>query len=146
RDPGSCGGEARRGPPMVERPAGQRRIIRARASRDSPPDRGGRGLPDRPLDTSHLRREASMLTKKDILEAIGVDGASDRFVAGMLVGIGVGAMVGSAVAMLLAPRTGAEMRHLIGERSADLVEKAKTKIGIGAGHDSGARTAETTPR
>lgn len=70
-----------------------------------------------------------MITKKDILEAIGAD-TDDRFMSGMLVGIGVGAIVGSAVAMLLAPKTGTEIRHIIGERGSDLIEKAKTRVGL----------------
>jgi YtxH-like protein len=68
-----------------------------------------------------------MLTKKDILEAIGAE-TDDRFMSGMLVGIGVGAIVGSALAMLFAPKAGAEMRQIIGERGSEIIEKAKTKV------------------
>ena len=71
-----------------------------------------------------------MITKKDILEAIGAEFHEDKFVSGMLVGIGVGAIVGGAVALLLAPKTGPEIRELLSERGADLVEKAKTRIGL----------------
>ena len=71
-----------------------------------------------------------MFTKKDVLEAIGAEIHEDRFITGMLVGIGVGAIVGGAVALLLAPRTGPEMRQLITERGSDLVEKAKNRIGM----------------
>lgn len=73
-----------------------------------------------------------MITKKDIFEALGAGTAhEDRFITGMIVGIGVGAVVGSAVAMLFAPRTGPELRQMIGEKVPDLVDKAKTKIGLG---------------
>jgi len=70
-----------------------------------------------------------MITKRDVLHAIGAE-TDDRFMTGMLIGIGVGAIVGSAVAVLLAPKTGNEMRHLIGERGSDLIEKARTKVGL----------------
>lgn len=82
-----------------------------------------------------------MLTKKDILSALGAEIHEDHFMSGMLVGIGVGAIVGAGVAMLFAPRTGAELREIIGERVPELVEQAKTKVGLG----NGGRTSETTP-
>ncbi len=69
-----------------------------------------------------------MITKQDIMEALGAD-TSDRFMSGMLVGIGVGALVGGVVAMLLAPKTGTELRQMIGEKGGDLINKAKDKIG-----------------
>jgi gas vesicle protein len=71
-----------------------------------------------------------MITKKDILEAIGAE-TDDRFTSGMLIGIGVGAIVGSALAMLFAPKAGAEMRQMIGERGTEMIEKAKNKVGLG---------------
>jgi hypothetical protein len=78
-----------------------------------------------------------MITKQDIFEALGAD-SNDRFLSGMLVGIGVGALVGGVVAMLLAPKTGSELRQMIGERGSDLISKAKDKIG--AGKNGGATT------
>jgi YtxH-like protein len=71
-----------------------------------------------------------MITKKDILEALGAN-TEDHFLSGMLLGIGVGAIVGSAVAILFAPRTGVEMRQLISEKGSSLVEKAKSRIASG---------------
>jgi gas vesicle protein len=82
-----------------------------------------------------------MISKKDILEAIGAD-TDDRFMTGMLVGIGVGAIVGSAVAMLLAPRTGSEIRHIISEKGSDLIEKAKTRVGISKNGEEQAGSSE----
>jgi gas vesicle protein len=82
-----------------------------------------------------------MITKRDIFAALGAENES-HFMAGMLVGIGVGAIVGSAVAMLFAPRTGEQMRHLIGEKVPDLVDKAKTRIGLG--RDGGHSRDEAT--
>jgi hypothetical protein len=83
-----------------------------------------------------------MITKKDILSALGAEVHEDHFLSGMLVGIGVGAIVGGAVAMLFAPRTGMEMRQLISERVPEIVNQAKTKIGL-TGNGNKAET--TTP-
>ncbi len=81
-----------------------------------------------------------MITKKDILSALGAEVHEDHFLTGMLVGIGVGAIVGGAVAVLFAPRTGSEMRQLISERVPEIVDRAKSKIGLGNGN----KTPETT--
>jgi gas vesicle protein len=83
--------------------------------------------------------EDTMITRKDIFEALGAE-TEDRFLTGMLVGIGVGALIGGAVALLLAPKSGAEMRHIIGEKSGDLIAKAKDRMG----HNGGAHDATTT--
>jgi hypothetical protein len=71
-----------------------------------------------------------MLTKRDILSALGAEIHEDHFLSGMLVGIGVGAIVGGAVAMLFAPRTGPEMRQMISERVPELIDKAKSRVGL----------------
>lgn len=71
-----------------------------------------------------------MITKKDILSALGAEIHEDNFLSGMLVGIGVGAIVGGAVAMLFAPKTGPEMRQIISERVPELIDKAKTRVGL----------------
>jgi gas vesicle protein len=67
-----------------------------------------------------------MVTKNDILEALGME-ARDRFLTGMFVGIGVGALIGSAVAMLLSPKSGRELRDLIGNKGNEWLGKAKHK-------------------
>jgi len=82
-----------------------------------------------------------MITKKDILSALGAEIHEDNFLSGMLVGIGVGAIVGGAVAMLFAPKTGPEMRQIISERVPELIDKAKTRVGL-ANH--GNKAAEGT--
>jgi gas vesicle protein len=71
-----------------------------------------------------------MVNVRDILESIA-HVREDRFITGMAVGLGIGAVVGGAVALLLAPRSGHEMRQLISERSSELVERAKSRAGIG---------------
>jgi gas vesicle protein len=80
-----------------------------------------------------------MITKRDILSALGAEIHEDHFMSGMLIGIGVGAIVGGAVAMLFAPKTGTELRQMIGERVPQMVDKAKLRIGLGNGNK-----AETT--
>ena len=82
-----------------------------------------------------------MITKKDILSALGAEIHEDNFLTGMLVGIGVGAIIGGAVAVLFAPRTGTEMRQMISERVPEYIDKAKSKIGLGNGNKA---VGETT--
>ena len=84
-----------------------------------------------------------MITKSDILTALGAEIHEDKFLTGMLVGIGVGAIVGGAVAVLFAPKTGTEIRQLIRERAPELVQQARTKIGLGNGNKT--ESATTTP-
>lgn len=87
-----------------------------------------------------------MITKKDILSALGAEIHEDNFISGMLVGIGVGAIVGGAVAMLFAPRTGPEMRQILSERVPELIDKAKTKVGLSTnGNKTAEGTIETSP-
>jgi gas vesicle protein len=70
-----------------------------------------------------------MISTKDIVESM-VNARENQFLTGMLVGIGVGAIVGGAVALLLSPKSGPEMRQLISNRSSDLVDRARTRIGM----------------
>jgi len=67
-----------------------------------------------------------MVSKSDILEALGME-SNDRFLMGMFLGIGVGALVGGAVALLLAPRSGQELRDMLGEKKGELFGRAKQK-------------------
>jgi gas vesicle protein len=71
-----------------------------------------------------------MISTKDIIESMA-DARENRFLMGMLLGIGVGAIAGGAAALLLSPRSGPELRQLISERSSDLVDKAKHRLGAG---------------
>jgi gas vesicle protein len=75
-----------------------------------------------------------MISKKDILHALGAETES-RFMTGLLVGVGIGALVGSVVAMLVAPRSGSELRSVIGEKGKGLVDMAKTKFSRGEKND-----------
>lgn len=65
------------------------------------------------------------LSRKDVLEALGIEKREDRFMTGLMIGIGVGAVLGGIVAMLVAPRSGAELRAQLGERGRDVMERMR---------------------
>lgn len=69
------------------------------------------------------------MTKQEILEALAEQESGNNFLTGMLVGVGLGALVGGAVALLLAPRTGAELRTDLSARAknvkSDLINRAQ---------------------
>jgi hypothetical protein len=65
-----------------------------------------------------------MVTKKDILDALGME-TEDRFFTGILIGFGVGALVGGIASLLVAPKSGPELRETIGERVRDTVGKIR---------------------
>lgn len=49
----------------------------------------------------------------------------DRFLAGFLMGIGVGALVGGVAALLATPKTGKELRQSLGDTGRRLVHRAE---------------------
>jgi hypothetical protein len=63
------------------------------------------------------------IKRHDILEALGESETSWLPIA--LAGFGVGALVGAAVAILLAPKSGRELRHDLAERGRDLIGRGK---------------------
>jgi hypothetical protein len=65
-----------------------------------------------------------MVTKHDILEALGME-TEDRFMTGMLIGIGVGALIGGLTSLLLAPARGADLREQIGGKVKGVVSKVR---------------------
>ena len=66
-----------------------------------------------------------MVTRKDILEALGVTTTEDRFMSGMLIGVGLGALAGGMAALMLSPRTGPELREQLGTRGRELGERLR---------------------
>jgi len=50
-------------------------------------------------------------------------------IGGLLIGLFVGFLIGSGVAMFATPRSGTETRQLVREKSAELKEKAGEAIG-----------------
>lgn len=69
--------------------------------------------------------------KEDILEALGIEHATTNWIPTALAGFGVGCVVGAAVAMLLAPKSGRELRQDIADRSRDLMNRGKEYMGKG---------------
>jgi hypothetical protein len=67
------------------------------------------------------------MNKDDILEALGMDTGENWFLHG-LAGFGIGCVVGAAVAMLLAPKSGAELRGDLMERGRDLMQKGREQF------------------
>jgi len=67
------------------------------------------------------------VTKNDILEALGFEQRSN-WLPIALSGFGVGCLVGAAVAMLLAPKSGRELRQDIVDKSRDLIGRGREKI------------------
>ena len=69
-----------------------------------------------------------MVNKEDILEALGIERQSNWWLHG-LAGFGIGCVVGAAVAMLLAPKSGQELREDLMERGRDLMQKGREQFG-----------------
>ena len=51
------------------------------------------------------------MTKRELLESLGVETRGERFYLGLLAGFGVGAALAGAAALLWAPRTGRDLRQ-----------------------------------
>ena len=69
-----------------------------------------------------------MMTKKDILEALGIETRSeDRFWSGLFLGLGCGALVGGIAALLFAPKSGTELREAIGDKKREIVNKLRNR-------------------
>jgi gas vesicle protein len=68
------------------------------------------------------------LSKEDVLDALGIE-RSGNWMGMALAGFGVGCLVGAAMAMLLAPKSGAELRSDIMERGRDLMQRKREQMG-----------------
>ncbi len=68
--------------------------------------------------------------KRDILSALGLE-TETNFWTAALAGFGVGCVVGAAVALMLAPKSGRELRGDIMEKGRDLYGKGKEFVGKG---------------
>lgn len=64
------------------------------------------------------------MNKQDIFEALGLETENNWLLHG-LAGFGVGCVVGAAVAILLAPKSGHELRGDLMERGRDLLHKKR---------------------
>jgi hypothetical protein len=66
--------------------------------------------------------------KQDILDALGIE-QEGNWLPIALAGFGVGCLVGAGVALMLAPKSGRELRSDMMERGRDLVGKGREFIG-----------------
>ena len=71
--------------------------------------------------------------KRDILNALGLETESNFWTVA-LAGFGVGCLVGAAVAIMVAPKSGRELRSDLMDKGRDLIGRGKEEmanIGIG---------------
>jgi len=76
--------------------------------------------------------------KRDILNALGLE-TENNFWTVALAGFGVGCLVGAAVAIMVTPKSGAELRSNILDKGRDLIGRGKEEmanLGVGMGNKS----------
>jgi hypothetical protein len=69
--------------------------------------------------------------RKDILGALGLESESNFWTVA-LAGFGVGCLVGAAVAIMVAPKSGRELRTDLLDKGRDLIGRGKDEVGLGA--------------
>ena len=65
--------------------------------------------------------------KRDILNALGLE-QENNFWTAALAGFGVGCLVGAAVAIMVAPKSGRELRSTSCDKGRDLMGRAKDEM------------------
>jgi len=65
--------------------------------------------------------------KRDILNALGLE-QDNNFWTVALAGFGVGCLVGAAVAIMVTPKSGRELRNDIMDKGRDLMGRAKDEM------------------
>jgi gas vesicle protein len=65
--------------------------------------------------------------KRDILSALGLE-SENNFWTVALAGFGVGCLVGAAVAIMVTPKSGRELRSDIMDKGRDLMGRAKDEM------------------
>ena len=65
--------------------------------------------------------------KKDILSALGLETESSFWTAAMA-GFGVGCLVGAAVAIMVTPKSGRELRSDLSDKARDLISRGKDEV------------------
>jgi len=80
-----------------------------------------------------LNEELTMeFSKRDILNALGLE-TENSFWTAALAGFGVGCVVGAAVALMVSPSSGRELRSNIMDKGRDLIARGKEEVNIGSG-------------
>lgn len=82
-------------------------------------------------------------SKRDILNALGIE-TEGNFWTAALAGFGVGCLVGAAVAIMVTPKSGRELRSDIMDKGRDLLGRNKEEMGVGVGMGMGNKNP-TTP-
>ena len=77
-----------------------------------------------------------MVKKEDILEALGFDTGTNWFPIAMA-GFGLGCLVGAAVAILVAPKSGRELRTDLMQKGRDIIGRGKESMGMGQDQPKG---------
>ncbi len=67
------------------------------------------------------------ISREDIREALGLGRRGDWLVPGLF-GLGLGALLGASVALLLTPRSGADLRSALGERARRIVRSGGERV------------------
>ncbi len=65
---------------------------------------------------------------RDVLNAIGMRRATTDWMPRTLVGFGAGLVVGAAVALMLSPKSGSELRNELATSANRLVKKGRQQI------------------
>lgn len=89
------------------------------------------------LNSITRRLKNMSISKDDILEALGLETASSTdWMGPAIIGFGVGALVGAAVALLVAPKPGMELREDLMKRGREYIDKAKEQVSNMAGNNN----------
>jgi hypothetical protein len=72
------------------------------------------------------------INREDILEALGFE-TPTSWVGPLFIGFGIGCVVGAGVAMLLAPKSGSELRSDLFERGRDILGRKETRSSMPGG-------------
>jgi gas vesicle protein len=74
--------------------------------------------------------------KREVLNALGLEQESNFWTVA-LAGFGVGCLVGAAVAIMVTPKSGRELREGIMEKGRDLIGRGKEMVEQGQGMGMG---------
>ncbi len=82
-------------------------------------------------------------SKRDVLNALGLETESNFWTVA-LAGFGVGCLVGAAVAIMVTPKSGRELRENLRDRGRDLINRGREQMESMTSGSSGMKSP-TTP-